>query len=179
MLTHAPTGIGKTMHHMGMGTRISAGQEFLRWKGCRPCKVLYIDGEMSRRLLQQRLRDETKRLGFMPEGFHALSHEDVGEHWAPLNTPQGQAIVEARIEAMGGVDLIEFDNIMSLIGGDMKDEEGWRLILPWIHSLTRRQIGQIWIHHSNEETNRTEPRRALGRWTPRPSSKRSSGLILT
>ena len=52
---------------------------------------------------------------------------------------------------MGGVDLIEFDNIMSLIGGDMKDEEGWRLILPWIHSLTCRQIGQIGIYHSNEE----------------------------
>jgi hypothetical protein len=42
---------------------------------------------------------------------------------------------------MGGVDLVIFDNMMALLGGDMKDEESWRKTLDWQKSLTRRHIG--------------------------------------
>jgi hypothetical protein len=48
--------------------------------------MLYVDGEMANRLLKERLADEANRLGLVPAGFHALSHEDV-ENFAPLNTP--------------------------------------------------------------------------------------------
>jgi hypothetical protein len=40
---------------------------------------------------------------------------------------------------------------MSLIGGDLLDPEPWRITLPWIHSLTRRSIGQAWVHHANDQ----------------------------
>jgi RecA-family ATPase len=90
----APTGLGKTQIGMALGMRMSAGVDFLGWRGHRACRVLYIDGEMSRQLFQQRLRDEVKRLGRMPGGFHALSHEDLDLHWHPLNTPEGQGVIE-------------------------------------------------------------------------------------
>lgn len=48
-----------------------------------------------------------------------------------------------------------FDNIMSLVAGDQKDEEGWRQTLPWTLSLTKRSIGQIWIHHTGHDTSRS------------------------
>jgi hypothetical protein len=32
----------------------------------------------------------------------------------------------------GVIDLILFDNVMSLMSGDMKDEEPWRQMLPWV-----------------------------------------------
>jgi hypothetical protein len=115
--------------------------------------VLFIDGEMSRRLLQQRLAVEADRLGIVPEGMHVLSHEDI-EGFAPLNTQEGQAQIERQIERIGALDLIMFDNIMSLIAGDMKDEEGWRQTLPWVRSLTRRSIGQIWLHHTGHDETR-------------------------
>jgi hypothetical protein len=52
VLLPAPTGIGKSMFGMALGMRGSAGLPFLRWEGRRPCKALYVDGEMSNRLLK-------------------------------------------------------------------------------------------------------------------------------
>jgi len=150
----APTGLGKTMFALGLALSASAGTTFLHWQGVRPAKVLFIDGEMSRRLLKTRLAQEVERSGLRPDGMHVLSHEDV-ENFAPLNTPEGQWLIEKVITQIGGVDLIVFDNVMSLIGGDQKDEEGWRQTLPWVHSLTRRSIGQFWIHHTGHDESRS------------------------
>jgi hypothetical protein len=150
VLFPAPTGIGKTLWGIGLGMGIAAGSGFLHWRSLRKARVLLIDGEMSRRLLQQRLIDEANRLGREPDGFHVLSHEDV-ENFRPLNTPEGQAFIEAVIKRIDGVDLIIFDNVMCLLAGNMKDTEQWAATLPWIRSLTRRKIGQIWIHHTNDE----------------------------
>jgi hypothetical protein len=71
----------------------------------------------------------------------------------PLNTPSGQQTVEniIRDHCGGAIDLIVFDNVMALIAGDQKDEEGWRQTLPWIRSLTTRSIGQLWIHHTGHD----------------------------
>lgn len=147
VIVNAPTGLGKSMFTMGMGMAIAAQKDFLHWKAAaKPFRVLYIDGEMSNRLLKKRLAGEVQRLGCAPETFYALSHEDIT--LAPLNTPQGQKQVEAIITALGGIDLIQFDNVMSLIPGDQKEEEGWARVLPWIRSLTRRSIGQMWVHHT-------------------------------
>jgi hypothetical protein len=153
MVLSAPTGLGKSMFALALSLAIAAGRPFLHWNVGRPSRVLYIDGEMSRRLLWERLAGEVERLGVVPTGFYPLSHEDI-EDFAPLNTPQGQAFIDRFIEGLGGVDLIVFDNIMSLIVGDMKDEESWRETMPWIRKLTGRRIGQIWIHHTGHDENR-------------------------
>jgi AAA domain len=154
VLLTAPTGLGKSMLAIPLGMHVAAGMQFLRWDGRRACNDLYVDGEMSNRLLKERLADEQQRLGVIPAGFHALSHEDV-ENFAPLNTPEGQNMIEAAIAKIGKVELIIFDNVMSLIAGDMKDEEGWRKTLPFMHSLTKRKIGQIWLHHTGHNENQS------------------------
>jgi hypothetical protein len=150
----AATGIGKTNFAIATAIAISAGSGFLHWPGRRPARVLFIDGEMSRRLLRQRLRDAVRRIGSRPEGLLTLSHEDI-PGFAPLNTTEGQAKIEAIIEQHGPFDLIVFDNIMCLIDGDQRDEEGWRQILPWVLSLTRRSIGQLWVHHTGHDETRS------------------------
>ena len=53
------------------------------------------------------------------------------------------------------LDLIIFDNVMSLIAGDMKDEESWSQTLPLVRSLTRRKIGQLWVHHTGHDETRS------------------------
>jgi hypothetical protein len=88
-----------------------------------------------------------------PAGFNMLSHEDV-RHWAPLNNLAGQGLIEAQIQRIGRVNLIIFDNIMSLIAGDQKDEVGWEQAMPWIRSLTQRHIAQVWLHHTGHDTTR-------------------------
>ena len=150
VLLSAPTGLGKSMVGMALGMSVAAGNGFLHWPGVRSARVLYIDGEMSRRLLKRRLNDEIARVGKQPGGFFAFSHEDA-DNFAPLNTPEGQKFIDGVVGSIGGVDLIVFDNIMSLISGDMKDEESWRQMLPWVRSLTRKNIGQIWIHHTGHD----------------------------
>jgi hypothetical protein len=154
VLLFADTGIGKTMCAIAIGMAAGHGTGFLRWQGVRPAKVLFIDGEMSRRLLQERLRDESRRLGGIPSTFHVLSREDCAG-MQPLNTPAGQQFVDNEIKRLGGVDFIVFDNIMTLIAGDQKDEEGWRQTLPWALGLTRRKIGMLWVHHTGHDDSRS------------------------
>jgi hypothetical protein len=155
-----PTGTGKTMTAVALGMRAAAGCGFLRWKSIRPAQVLLVDGEMARRLLRERLAEEAKRLELPPPNgeddfdfrirMHVLSHEDI-EGFAPLNTLQGQAQIEQQIKRIGKLDLIIFDNVSCLLAGNMKETEPWAATMPWVKSLTRRSIGQLWLHHTNED----------------------------
>jgi AAA domain len=154
MLLTAATGLGKTNFGLALAMRVAAGLAFLHWLAHRRRRVLYIDGEMSRRLLRERVLDEEKRLGITPEFFFALSHEDI-EGFKPLNTIEGQAWMNALIERLGGVDLVIVDNIMSLTVGDMKDPEPWQHTIPWVHALTKRAVGQVWIHHTGHDETRS------------------------
>jgi hypothetical protein len=154
VLVVAPTGLGKSMLLMALGMAVSAGKPFLHWAERQPVRVLYIDGEMSRRLLKRRLADEVRRLGAQPDTFFALSHEDI-PNFKPLNTPEGRAAIEAVVKSLGGVDLIIFDNIMSLVAGDQKEEEGWSQTIPWVKALTARGIGQVWVHHTGHDESRS------------------------
>jgi RecA-family ATPase len=153
-LVTAATGLGKTNFGIALGERTAAAINFLHWQAHRPAKVLIIDGEMSRPLLKERVLDEEKRLGVTPQTFFALSREDV-EALKPLNTPEGQAWMDAFIDKIGGLDLIIFDNIMSRTAGDPKDPEPWQQTLPWALSLTKRKIGQLWIHHTGHDETRS------------------------
>lgn len=154
VLLSAATGLGKSNLGIALGMRVAAGEDFLHWTGRRSARVLFIDGEMSRRLLKQRVLDEAERLGSSPTTFFALSHEDI-PHFRPLNTPEGQAFIKALIKRLGGVDLIIFDNIMSLTVGDMKDPAPWQQTIPFALSLTRDLVGQIWIHHAGHDGTRS------------------------
>jgi hypothetical protein len=154
VLLTAATGLGKTNFGLALGMRAAAGEDYLHWRAHRSARVLYFDGEMCRRLLRQRVLDEEKRLGITPENFFALSHEDI-EGFKPLNTIEGQAWMNAFIKKIGGIDLFLADNIMSLTVGDMKDTEPWRQTLPWVLSLTKREIGQVWIHHTGHDESRS------------------------
>jgi hypothetical protein len=149
-MMYAPTGLGKTNIGMGLAFGMARGTGFLHWKSKRPARVLYVDGEMSRRLFKKRLRDATRRAGGRPDTLFALCR-DGAKGMQPLNTPQGQRFIEKIIRKVGGVDFVVFDNIMSLIPGDMREGETWQQTLPWILSLTERSIGQLWIHHTGHD----------------------------
>jgi hypothetical protein len=153
VLINAPTGIGKSNLALALAGHIAAGRDFLHWRAHRSARVLFIDGEMSRRLLKQRAIDVTRRLGLEPADLFLLSHEDI-EGFQPLNTPAGRAFINAVIEKIGGVEVIVFDNVMSLTAGDMREEEGWRAVLPLVDALTKHGIGQVWIHHTGHDENR-------------------------
>jgi hypothetical protein len=153
MMLMAPTGLGKTNFALGAALAITAEQKsFLHWRVPRPARVLYIDGEMSERLMRSRLDDAIRRVGgVVPKTLRILSRLADFSDLPPLNTKAGQDYVDRFVAGTGGTDLILFDNIQALLVGDMKDEAVWQPMLPWIWELTRRAIGQVWIHHTNDE----------------------------
>jgi hypothetical protein len=149
----ADTGLGKTSLSMAIAMHCGAGLDFLRWRCHRRTQVLYVDGEMSRRLLKRRIDEAEARLGTTSLGARFLSREDI-EDFPPLNTPAGLAFLTHLIESFGGIDLIIFDNIMALLVGDQKDELSWNAVLPLLSALTKRDIGQLWIDHTGHDATR-------------------------
>jgi Bifunctional DNA primase/polymerase, N-terminal/AAA domain/Primase C terminal 2 (PriCT-2) len=144
-----PTGLGKTMFGLAISFRIPQGKDFMHWKVIRSGRVLYVDGEMSNRQMKRRIQAELKRSGgVVPEGLFILNKEFFPDMPA-LNTKMGQMWLDKFIiKGHGPFDLIIFDNIQSLLVGNVKDNEQWADTMPYVRDLTRRGIGQIWFHHT-------------------------------
>jgi hypothetical protein len=161
-LLAAPTGLGKTLFCMALGFAMSEGRVFLHWRAWRdgPTKVLYLDGEMSKRLTKRRIEDTLQRAGldpenslYIPEYFHILSFDEMPTRPPALNTDEGEEWFE-RVIKDWGYEFIIFDNVQSLLDGNLAEEETWKAIQPWITSLTSRGVGQLWIDHTGHDRSR-------------------------
>jgi RecA-family ATPase len=159
ILFAAPTGLGKTLIGMAWAFAMALGKDFHHWKSHRPAHVLYIDGELPRDLLQERIATAFRFFDIeptdenRPDGPYLLSHEDH-LNMPPIDTPDGQKWLDEKIKTMGQLDFIVFDNLSALCSGNMKDEEGWRMLKGYARSLAKRRIGQLWIHHTGRNTTR-------------------------
>ena len=151
------TGLGKTLIAYGMAAGMGSGQGFLHWRCDRASRWLIIDGEMSTPLIKARGVDLIRRAGPIPPGYLTIYSLDRAEEFArlipglgmlqPINTEAGQQFV-LRLAAALDVEGIIFDNVMSLIGGDQKDEVPWSQTLPLVGELSRRKIAQVYLDHT-------------------------------
>lgn len=156
ILLSADTGLGKTMLAMAWAFAIGLGKGFLHWRPRRKARVLYIDGEMPRDLLQERIELACKWYDIDAEEarrVYILSTEDV-EDMPPLDKEEGQRWLDNFIEKQGPFDFIIFDNIMSLCFGIMKEEESWQDLKAYTLALSKRHIGQLWLHHTGHDKSR-------------------------
>ena len=62
-MVHAYRGVGKTFFAMSIAYAVATSQKFLRWSAKKPAKVLYVDGEMSANILQERFAKIAKGFG--------------------------------------------------------------------------------------------------------------------
>ncbi len=159
------TGLGKTLLALAFACGMASGQGFLHLRTTRPVKVLVVDGEMPGELIRQRAIDALRRAGIAPEPGKLLIYaRDMEEQFAeryptigrmpPLNTEPGRQWMLALISSLGGVDVVIFDNVMSLIAGDQKDEVPWSDALELVQTLTARRIGQLWLDHTGHDSSR-------------------------
>jgi len=159
------TGLGKTLVGYALACGIATGQGFLHWRATRAGRVLYIDGEMPAELIKARTVEALRRASLSPpSGNLVIYSRDDEEAFArrfpalgvmpPLNTEAGHSFVLALVDMLGGVDIIIFDNVMSLVAGDQKDELAWAETMPLITALTSKRIGQIWLDHTGHAADR-------------------------
>lgn len=152
-MIHAYRGVGKTWWSLSVAFAVSAGGEYLGWKAPEARKVLYLDGEMAARQLQDRLRmiDDMSPFAKPGPGMLKIFTPELQDGPLPdLATPHGQAMVDDLIEE--DTALIVVDNISALVRncGSENDAESWMHVSEW--ALTHRRAGRsiLFVHHSGK-----------------------------
>jgi hypothetical protein len=155
-MLYAKRGIGKTFLGLGMAHAVASGTAFLRWVAPASRDVLYVDGELPGRLLQDRYgmvcRDAPSRnLRFISPDFQDGAIPDLASR-------DGQALIECHLE---GVSLVIIDNLSCLVRGAKENEgEGWLPVQGWALELRRKGMSVMFLHHAGKQgTQRGTSRR--------------------
>ncbi len=158
-MIHAPRGIGKTFFGLSCAYAIGTGGEFLKFKAPEAKPVLYIDGEMSAAVMQERMLQLMRTSGpdvLMEIITPDLQPKDQGS--INLSDTAYQNALEPFIEK---VSLIIVDNISRLVrGGKENESESWLPVQEW--ALKQRSSGRsvLFIHYSGKDgTQRGTSRR--------------------
>jgi len=148
-LLYAPRGLGKTYFALTIACGVSLGTPVFRWETGKPRKVLFVDGEMSGGMLQERLAGILNGLGKMPTDTLQIVTPDCQPDFIPnLATSEGQTALEPMLT---GVELLIIDNLATLCRvGKENESESWLPIQTWLLTLRRRGIAVILIHHANK-----------------------------
>lgn len=173
-LIYAEAGVSKTNVAMDLALAIGDGSPFLDFEVPRARRVLYVDGEMQRNLVQGRMRkfhNHTPRLrGFANLAW--LNYADVG------GIPDlGREDAEGREFINDGLlmhraDVLILDNKSSLMSGDENSAEAFEIFARWILSIRAKGITTLIIHHAGK-------RRADGTLSQRGSSRLTDVLDVT
>jgi putative DNA primase/helicase len=150
VMIHAPRGIGKTQTAIGIAYAASVGGSFLRWQAPRARRVLYLDGEMPARTMQERLAFIAAANEAQPApDFFRLITPDLQDAATPdISTREGQRLLEPHLE---GVELVVLDNLSTLCRSGRENEaESWGPVQSWLLTLRQRGMSVLIVHHSNK-----------------------------
>jgi hypothetical protein len=153
-LIFGDTGVGKTLLATDIAGAMASGSPLLHWGGQRPARIMYLDGEMPAETFKERMELIAERYGSdIP--FYGFNRDMLGDRAPPpLNTPAGQKWLWREIDAVLP-DAIFFDSVMSLLIGSMSEEESWAPVKPLVRQITTRRIGQMWLHHTGHDANKS------------------------
>lgn len=153
VMLHAWRGTGKTYVVASIAWSLTSGERFLRFDVPHPTGVLWIDGEMPREDLQERLARIAAGSTRDRQAPLRILAADMLERGLPsLATREGQAMVNHNLDACPGIGLVIVDNISTLAssGSSENDAESWQAVQDFILSLRRRGVASLWVHHSNK-----------------------------
>lgn len=149
-LVFAPSGAGKTMFGLSLAYAMAEGQDFLGWEfHGEPRTVLYIDGEMAARMMQERfgsLTSDRLHIANVPGWW-----VDQGGDAINLASEAGQDVLNVWVEALGA-DVIILDNFMSLAwrdGVSYSSDEIWTPFKRWCTAERARDKCVIMVDHAN------------------------------
>jgi putative DNA primase/helicase len=149
-MAFSETGMGKTYFALNVAYAVATAGTYLGWQATERHKVLYLDGEMPARTMQ----DRSKAIAGSepPEDLNAwfeVITPDLQEGVMPdLSTTEGQARIEPHLP---GVKLVVIDHHSAFCRtGIENDAESWLPMQAWILSLRRRGISVLLIHHAGK-----------------------------
>lgn len=153
-MIYAARGVGKTQIGIGASYAVATGGNFLRWRAPQPRRVLYIDGEMPTKALQDRINMLAPSGGIMPDRdyfrFLAMDMQELGTS-CNLASPEDQKAIEAELK---GAELVVLDNLSTLVSaGRENDAESWDAMQAWLLHLRRRGVSVLMIHHAGRGEN--------------------------
>jgi putative DNA primase/helicase len=143
-------GIGKTFLALGIAAAIASGGRFLKWTAPRARRVLYVDGELPARTVQERSAMVLAGLDaeVMADMLRIITPDLQDRPMPDLATAEGQRFVEPQLE---GISLVVLDNLSSLCrDGNENEGEGWLPVQEWALRLRRRGVSVLFVHHAGK-----------------------------
>ena len=151
MMLYAYRGIGKTFCSLGMAAAVASGGRFLRWTAPEARRVLYIDGELPAKTVQERMAMVLAGLEDCEPAanmFKIITPDFQNRNMPDLSTIEGQRLVEQHLE---GVDLVVIDNLSALCRyGNESEGESWLPMQEWGLALRRRGMSLLFVHHAGK-----------------------------
>ncbi len=147
---YAIRGIGKTWLLQSLALAASAGGEALGFRAPAPCRVLYVDGEMSSADIKERFTRLSEMTGLPLTARLVIIGADWQTDYLPrLDTVDGQLALEPFVEQ---ADLVILDNRSCLFDPEgEKDATAWQPTADWLLSLRRRSKASLLAHHANRQ----------------------------
>lgn len=150
-MMYSKRGVGKTHIALGIAYAVAAGATFLRWTVSDPRPVLYLDGEMPARTMQERLASIVASNDKEPPSadFLKIITPDLQDEGFPdLASAEGQQAVEPHLK---DVALVVVDNLSTLCRfGRENEAESWGPVQEWILGLRKRGLSVLLVHHANK-----------------------------
>lgn len=150
----APRGIGKTFFALSCAYAAACGGSFLQFSVPKPCRTLYIDGEMPAYTMKERMAAIVRGFNSEPpaDDYFRILSSDLLEYGIPdLCTEEGQDAVDAQI---GDANLVILDNISTLMrSGKENESESWVQVQEWALRHRRRGRTLLFIHHTGRSGN--------------------------
>ena len=156
-MIYAQRGVGKTYFSLTLAIALASGDKFMNWPVKKNGDVLYLDGEMSASVMEERTaelyhlanpdKNVTERLYLLShEDFNRLSNEDL-----LLQTKEMQHALLKQLDANPNIRVLILDNLSSLLNVKEDKADDWReIVLPFLLACRRRGLAVIIIHHEGK-----------------------------
>ncbi|MCB2055545.1 MAG: AAA family ATPase [Geminicoccaceae bacterium] len=146
----AKRGVGKTHVGLTLAYAIATGGNVFDWKAPKPRSVVYLDGEMPARTMQDRLANILRASNAsVPVDFRIITPDLVDDVLPNLADPAGQAAIN---EVIASSEVVLVDNLSAWCrSGGENEADRWQVMQDWL--LFLRRIGKtiILIHHAGKD----------------------------
>lgn len=154
-MLHAPSGVGKTYYALALSYAISTGTPFLNYQIPAQRRVVYVDGEVGRDIIVERLNQIRNATPTPTEPMLDIAHVDMfdGDMPSIANKLAQERVYEPIVK---DADVIVLDNEKALARPEDSKDDECQMILrmqQWFKKLKSQGKSVLLIHHSRKSLN--------------------------